>query len=188
MRLVQPNDRAPPYRQRPSAACRAQSYADSNFIVEGTNWAGPSYRISLRDYIPAASASAKHWFLRRSSRKANRDPAETSNLFLIRSGLASGGYQPKPTRARVPAQRNLRERRRSHTPPPTDPCREAAATRALPQPFRQTTCWLYAPGPKAMYWDEFRNAGIAAIRWDDLGHLSLFPNREAIKARLRRCT
>jgi len=55
----------------------------------------------------------------------------------------------------------------------------------LPQPFEPgRRVWLYAPGPKAMYWDEFRNAGIAAIGWDDLGDLSLFPNREAIKARL----
>src|SRR5439155_4728200 len=44
--------------------------------------------------------------------------------------------------------------------------------------------WLYAPGPKAVYWDDFRNAGIAAIGWDGVGNLSAFDDAEAIKVRM----
>ena len=44
--------------------------------------------------------------------------------------------------------------------------------------------WLYAPGPRAMYWGEFHDAGIAAIECDYVGDLSGFETPEALKARM----
>jgi 5-methylcytosine-specific restriction enzyme B len=44
--------------------------------------------------------------------------------------------------------------------------------------------WLYAPGSKAVHWDDFRTAGIAAIGWDNVGDLSLYTSAEAVKARM----
>ncbi|HZK08263.1 MAG TPA: AAA family ATPase [Bacteroidales bacterium] len=45
--------------------------------------------------------------------------------------------------------------------------------------------WLYAPGPNAKYWDEFYDAGIMALGWDDLGDLSQYDSKEEIADKLR---
>lgn len=44
--------------------------------------------------------------------------------------------------------------------------------------------WLYSPGEKASKWDEFRNAGIAAIGWDDLGDLKQYKSKSEISQKL----
>lgn len=44
--------------------------------------------------------------------------------------------------------------------------------------------WLYAPGGKAMFWDEFRKAGIAAIGWDQAGDLKAIGTVDGVQARL----
>ena len=44
--------------------------------------------------------------------------------------------------------------------------------------------WLYAPGSKAMYWNEFHARDIAAIGWDEVGDLKSLVTSSAIKARM----
>jgi hypothetical protein len=44
--------------------------------------------------------------------------------------------------------------------------------------------WVYAPGPKAKYWEEFYREGIMAIGWDDIGDLSQYPTQEAVANKL----
>jgi len=57
---------------------------------------------------------------------------------------------------------------------------DAAASEGTPQ-----RVWLYAPGSRAAYWDDFYDEGIAAVGWDDLGDLSRFGSREEIAAAIR---
>jgi 5-methylcytosine-specific restriction enzyme B len=46
--------------------------------------------------------------------------------------------------------------------------------------------WLYAPGGNAEFWDEFYEAGIMAIGWDELGDLSQFGSLDDVLAALQR--
>lgn len=45
--------------------------------------------------------------------------------------------------------------------------------------------WLYAPGEQARLWDEFYGGKIMGIGWDELGDLSRFDTKAAIKAAMR---
>lgn len=53
----------------------------------------------------------------------------------------------------------------------------------IPEP-RPRHYWMYSPGRQASKWDEFSTEGIFAIGWDDLGDLSEYPDREAIRQAL----
>ena len=44
--------------------------------------------------------------------------------------------------------------------------------------------WAYAPGEGADCWDEFYEAGILAIGWDDAGDLTQYANKEALRQEL----
>lgn len=46
--------------------------------------------------------------------------------------------------------------------------------------FGEARVWLLAPGAGARYWDDFREKGIIAIGWDDLGDLRAFDTRQRI--------
>jgi hypothetical protein len=41
--------------------------------------------------------------------------------------------------------------------------------------------WLYAPGEKAVKWEEFYQKGIMGLGWDEIGDLTQYKNREEIK-------
>ena len=45
--------------------------------------------------------------------------------------------------------------------------------------------WEFAPGRKAVYWDEFLEKGIAAMGWDRLGDLRQFKSREELTETLK---
>jgi len=45
--------------------------------------------------------------------------------------------------------------------------------------------WLYAPGTNAECWDEFYNAGIMGLGWDELGDLDNYSSKEQIVAKLQ---
>ena len=51
--------------------------------------------------------------------------------------------------------------------------------------FGSARVWLFAPGPRQRHWDEFREKGIIAIGWDELGDLRAFDGKEEIRKRLR---
>lgn len=50
--------------------------------------------------------------------------------------------------------------------------------------FGSAQVWLLAPGPNAQHWDEFREKGIIAIGWDELGDLREFDDRQDIHERI----
>lgn len=45
--------------------------------------------------------------------------------------------------------------------------------------------WLYAPGDNAAEWEKFYKEGIMAIGWRDLGDLSLYDSRDAMKQKMK---
>ncbi len=45
--------------------------------------------------------------------------------------------------------------------------------------------WAYAPGEGAVRWNEFHEASIVAIGWDDAGDLSKYANKEAVRQKLQ---
>lgn len=44
--------------------------------------------------------------------------------------------------------------------------------------------WSYAPGEDGYKWDEFRDSGIMAIEWDEMGDLREYTSKESIKKKL----
>jgi len=65
--------------------------------------------------------------------------------------------------------------------PPPDP---TEAEDWYKKRFGSVRTWVLSPGEGARLWSEFRKAGVAAIGWDELGDLTEFPSKEAIKATL----
>lgn len=51
----------------------------------------------------------------------------------------------------------------------------------------KTRYWLYAPGPNAQKWDEFRELGIMAIGWDKIGNVSGYDSLNQLRDDLRAC-
>lgn len=47
--------------------------------------------------------------------------------------------------------------------------------------------WIYSPGDNASKWDEFYAAGIMAIGWGDIGDLSNFSSKDAMKQKMKEC-
>ena len=45
--------------------------------------------------------------------------------------------------------------------------------------------WIYAAGDNSAKWEEFYADGIMAIGWDEMGDLSSFPSKEAMKQRMK---
>lgn len=45
--------------------------------------------------------------------------------------------------------------------------------------------WLYAPGEGSCMWDEFYTSGIMAIGWGEIGDLSTFDSKDAMKIEMR---
>lgn len=45
--------------------------------------------------------------------------------------------------------------------------------------------WLYAPGEGSCMWDEFYTLGIMAIGWGEIGNLSTFDSKDAMKIKMR---
>ncbi|MDR1857304.1 MAG: EVE domain-containing protein [Desulfovibrio sp.] len=41
--------------------------------------------------------------------------------------------------------------------------------------------WIYSPGARSKYWDEFYDNGIMGIGWEDMGDLSKYSSREEIQ-------
>ncbi|RKD90433.1 AAA family ATPase [Mangrovibacterium diazotrophicum] len=49
----------------------------------------------------------------------------------------------------------------------------------------ETYYWLYSPGPKSAFWEEFYTHGIIAIGWDQLGNLENYENKSDIVTALQ---
>jgi Cdc6-like AAA superfamily ATPase len=56
----------------------------------------------------------------------------------------------------------------------------------VPQEAAGVRYWMYAPGPQAMYWDDFFKNGIMGLGWDDIGDLSIYADPAAIQKELKK--
>ena len=55
----------------------------------------------------------------------------------------------------------------------------------VPVDAKDAKCWMYAPGEGASMWEDCRKDGIMVIGWGDLGDLSQYENREAMRDQMR---
>lgn len=58
-------------------------------------------------------------------------------------------------------------------------------TESLDQDINTNRYWLYSPGEGSCMWDEFYNSGIMAIGWGQIGDLSNFDSKDAIKNKMK---
>lgn len=47
--------------------------------------------------------------------------------------------------------------------------------------------WIYSPGNNACMWNDFYNEGIMAIGWGEIGDLSTFNTKDAMKQKMKEC-
>ena len=169
----------------------ADGFARTDFIgLEGTDYAGVQcYRIGLRDFSPLDPP------LRRD--KLFEDTATRQKLIAIRRvhpnlfydpdlSLHEGGYLTAAPAELVGVLDAAYHDETDHYLFGGKPIevQSGNTTVVVELPPTPEHVWLYAPGSRAMYWDEFRDAGIAAIGWDYVGDLSGFDSPEAIKAQM----
>jgi MoxR-like ATPase len=203
MRLVQPNDVVLHLTDNAAftGASIVDGFAQTDFVgIEGTNWASlPCYRIPLRDFTQLNPPLTRAVFA--------TDPHVRTRLIEIRQThsnlfydpdleLHQGGYLTEAPDSLVTLLDNFYHDRTGHhlidtgvllaLGPPAEPTAAAGPKLAPPgkQPQEHQRVWLYAPGSKAMHWEDFRQAGIAAIGWDDVGDLSSYRDAEAVKIRM----
>lgn len=53
--------------------------------------------------------------------------------------------------------------------------------------IQTTHYWIYSPGNNACMWNDFYNDGIMAIGWGEIGDLSTFPTKDAMKQKMKEC-
>jgi hypothetical protein len=117
--------------------------------------------------------------------RGNRNPVFRNAVDWVCVELGRRGVLINPRKARAPdsGQMTIYDRGKGVTQPGGQPASEAVAPSPRPlESARQV--WLYAPGERARYWDEFRKAGVAALGWGDVGDLRPLSTREAVKARM----
>jgi MoxR-like ATPase len=199
MRLVQPNDVILHLTDNEAFTGTSVSdgFARTDFVgIQGTNWGGLAcYRIPLRDFTQLAPPLARTIL--------ETDPQVRARLVEIRKkysnlfydpdlNLHQGGYLTEAPESLVKLLDNVYHNRTGQhlidtgTPLAQSPLAEPATDGGpkLTSSEEPKHVWLYAPGSKAVHWDDFRKAGIAAIGWDDVGDLTPYRDAEAIKARM----
>lgn len=199
MRLVQPGDTILHLTDNDAftGTSIADGFAKPDFLgLPNTNWAGDlCYRVQLRDFTKLDPPLTKIEITATEDlrRQLQDIRAANENLFYDPDlDLHQGGYltaAPEPIlffldevyfnntgqhifpnpRAQIEFRPRVTERKQSNVQRTNDPER----------------VWLYAPGPNASRWTDFRDEGIAAIGWDDVGDLRLLSSREEIFAILQ---
>lgn len=53
--------------------------------------------------------------------------------------------------------------------------------------IQTTHYWIYSPGNNACMWNDFYTEGIMAIGWGEIGDLSTFPTKDAMKQKMKEC-
>ena len=53
--------------------------------------------------------------------------------------------------------------------------------------IRTVHYWIYSPGNNAYMWNDFYNEGIMAIGWGEIGDLTTFATKDAMKKKMKKC-
>jgi MoxR-like ATPase len=192
MRLVQPGDIILHLTDDEAftGVSIADGFARTDFIgLEDTNWAGQQcYRIGLRDFKPLEPPLTRDSLFEDTARRQKLIAIRRvyPNLFYDPNlSLHEGGYLTSAPDELVALLDAAYHDQTNHyllgKPIEVKAGKTADTVELPPTPER---VWLYAPGPRAAFWDEFRDSGIAAIGWDYVGDLSGFDSPEAIKAQM----
>lgn len=177
---------------------QVETPADDSFTgVAGTNWANRScYRVPLRDFRQIDPPLRREWFfgdpeLSERLRALLAHPRERGLFYNANLELNQGGYLTEAPPSLVTAL-DLAYLR--HTGQHVDGLPlalqgaeeeedegQAVPAAALAQPRRS---WMYAPGRKAVFWDEFYQGGVMALGWDDLGDFAQYGTQQAFQTAL----
>lgn len=65
------------------------------------------------------------------------------------------------------------------------PVAETPQPSSTPVTKEKKRYWMYAPGEGSKYWEEFYEKGIMGIGWGNLGDLSQYPSKEAMKIKMK---
>lgn len=65
------------------------------------------------------------------------------------------------------------------------PAQEATGDALADHDVRTTRYWLYAPGDNACMWDEYSKTGVMGIGWSEIGDLTLFDSKDAMKKKMK---
>ena len=205
MRFVQPSDII--LHLTDNAAFTGISIADgfarTDFVgLAGTDWAGMRcYRVALRDFRPLDPPLTRDKLFQDSTirqklidiRRVHQNLFYDPDLSLHQGGyltaapnelvrLLDAAYHDETGHYLLGAPIEVKAANVSREINEDIFAEDAGDTPA--KSARPQRIWLYAPGPRATYWDEFHDAGIAAIGWDYVGDFSAFETPEAIKARM----
>ena len=65
------------------------------------------------------------------------------------------------------------------------PAQEAKGEALADHDIRTTRYWLYAPGDNACMWEEYSKTGVMGIGWSEIGDLTLFDSKDAMKKKMK---
>ena len=169
--------------------------------VPGTDWADRRcYRIALKEFQPLDPPLRREWFFSDPEvaarlRELSIVPRGRGLFFNSKLELNQGSYLTEAPTALVAAL-DLAYLRRTGTHISGLPIAMHAAedeeednegARALEgQPPQARRSCVYAPGPKAVYWDEFYQEGIMALGWDNIGDFRQYANLQDMRQALER--
>lgn len=161
------------------------SIASSSFIegkgVEGSDWDGPAYIISLKNYIEINPPLDRKILLRESNREV-LDEIRSKNKVFYNSKLSlnQGAYLTETPYDLVCLIRELYLSEYDKQIPYLD--QAVSIKKTLKNQMRKF--WLYSPGEKARKWEEFYKDGIIGLGWDKIGDLKQYHTRDEIKSAL----
>ena len=203
MRRVQPNDIVLHLTDNDAFTGRSvvNGFARADFVgIDGTSWAGlPCYRVPLRDHrmvIPPLTRAMLETDIQVRERLIEIRRAHSNLYYDPNLQLHQGGYLTEAPDALVSLLDLTYRNQTGHHLVDTDVLKPLASIEAAQPGLREMPpvpslalhqpqrVWLYAPGPKAVYWDDFRERGIAAIGWEETGDLNFFRDAVAVKARM----
>ncbi|MYA63039.1 MAG: AAA domain-containing protein [Gemmatimonadetes bacterium] len=151
------------------------------------------YLLFPDDFEPLATASQKRIIVREFTKGFGEDPnqfdykdriAVDRQLLVVRERLQAEGAAGDFDFHDEPYLKVWRPDSGGGDGGDVLPAREEAA-KWYQEKFGKARVWAFAAGAGARYWDEFRENGIIAIGWDQLGDLREFDKRESIHEELR---
>ncbi|MDE2805516.1 MAG: AAA family ATPase [Gemmatimonadota bacterium] len=144
-------------------------------------------------FEPYATASQKRIILREFTKEFGEDPNQFDyndritvdrQLLVVRETLKEKGASEDFDFHDPPYLKVWRPGSEEGDGEADLPSQEEAA-KWYQEKFGKARVWAFAAGAGARYWDEFREKGIIAIGWDQLGDLREFDNRAGIHEELR---
>ena len=136
-------------------------------------------------FEPIVTADQKRSIVRSFSQEFEEDPAEfdydnlialDQQIIVIRKTIGERGVAPDFSFYDPPHLKVWR---------PTGEIDREEPERWYQEKFGNARVWVLSPGPGAQFWGEFKDQGIIAIGWDELGDLRDYGSKEGIYERIR---